>query len=876
MASENGKFLAALGCHVRPSLESVLQYTSDRVTDDDSRIKCLDYMTKRLGPHGPYQVEYNRLSHSRRSKFKIIPATRLSFLQPGNEKSEICSPTQCYSDIACGIMCYPVVDPKLESRELYGTIFQCKRSPAPNELLEQLLVLVQLAQKMSNSVNGAAKKELAGRILKTFSLIFQFLSGKTSDFNQKSLNQLRKIDFIPILNDEGFVDWFRPEQVFFKTSDGDTDSMTELLFKAVEYSSFLSAVGVKEEASAKDLFLLLLNSPEQILKTLGEKKYVLLLRRLAANPPFSRVSPQVKAVPFLLAYTPVGENDEENDKKKFCLAKAEDIYVIDNTFFGRMFPVLRAPHESDLEDFYRMIGAHFISKEVQKRYEIVGRAARGTSLTKALRERIDERTPLLVSPHVTSRSLVPKAASILEDDSLTLFEADGLLAVFTLGKSERRQRTTCCARSLDRKRNAMYVTKDLDFFDVGQSIGDLILERCQLEDAFFISSLLDTSLEQLRARGFPVDRVLKPKPPPEEPKPKPPPPPADPPLKKATDSKASTAAVSTGGATGGSNAPSQTNEKVPASSGDTDTVNTAASSSAGDESDPVLSGEEVMTMVKQMFPDADETFLRDKLGQSPALGDVQRLAEEMSKGNYVRKSVAKPDKTSEESNVPPSNDKQSKKKSGLKKSLGRAFGGFRGGGGSSSTGGASVSNESRASSGTQMGPANNDGASCNDNGPVAPQQDAASYSNMTDMLQNQARNSAPVDSKGIQSSDTMLTSVPKDLDRGSTCEIVPGQSLKPFLGPRGDGRTHNGIPVFSARKAPDSETFLMANEDAVEKFALVLVRLAEVYEIDKKCIAIFHDSRGGTIAFNSNRSLHFNLRFFHALHYLVRPKERKN
>lgn len=262
MSSENGKFLAALGCHVRPSLESVLQYTSDRVNDDESRIKCLDYMTKRLGPHGPYQAEYTRLSHSRRSKFKIIRATRLSFLQPDNEKSEICSPTQCYSDIACGIMCYPVVDPKLESRELYGTIFQCKRSPAPDELLEQLLVLVQLAQKMSNSVNGAAKKELSGRVLKTFALIFQYLSGKTSDFNQRSLNQLRKIDFIPILNDEEVVEWFRPEQVFFKTSDGDTDSMTELLFKAVEYSSFFSAVGVKEEASAKDLFLLLLRSPE--------------------------------------------------------------------------------------------------------------------------------------------------------------------------------------------------------------------------------------------------------------------------------------------------------------------------------------------------------------------------------------------------------------------------------------------------------------------------------------------------------------------------------------------------------------------------------------------------------------------------------------
>ena len=55
----------------------------------------------------------------------------------------------------------------------------------------------------------------------------------------------------------------------------------------------------------------------------------------------------------------------------------------------------------------------------------------------------------------------------------------------------------------------MYVVDGYDWFDVGYAIGDLILQRCQLEDAFSISSLLDAPLEQLRARGFPVDRILQ-------------------------------------------------------------------------------------------------------------------------------------------------------------------------------------------------------------------------------------------------------------------------------------------------------------------------------------------------------------------------------
>jgi hypothetical protein len=245
----------ALGCHVRPSLETVLQYTSDRVQEDETRIKCLDYLSKRMGPHGVYQQDYSRLSYDKRAKYKVIPCVRLNFLQPNSEKAELCSPVDCYSDVACGIMCYPVIDPKLDARELYGTIFQCQRTPKPDALLEQLLVLVSLAKKMVDSVEGRNKKELSDRILKTFSLIFQFLSGKTSDFDKPSLSSLRKVNFIPLADEDGFVGWYRPEQVFFKSTNGDSDSLTELLFKAVEFSSFLSAVGVKEEASARYVYL---------------------------------------------------------------------------------------------------------------------------------------------------------------------------------------------------------------------------------------------------------------------------------------------------------------------------------------------------------------------------------------------------------------------------------------------------------------------------------------------------------------------------------------------------------------------------------------------------------------------------------------------
>jgi Protein of unknown function (DUF3684) len=104
---------------------------------------------------------------------------------------------------------------------------------------------------MVDAVEGKNKKELSDRVLKTFALIFQYLSGKTADFDKSSLASLKRVSFIPLPDDNGFVDWYRPEQVFFKSPSGSNDSLTELLFKAIEFSSFLSAVGVKEEASAR-------------------------------------------------------------------------------------------------------------------------------------------------------------------------------------------------------------------------------------------------------------------------------------------------------------------------------------------------------------------------------------------------------------------------------------------------------------------------------------------------------------------------------------------------------------------------------------------------------------------------------------------------
>ena len=503
-----------------------------------------------------------------------------------------------------------------------------------------------------------------------------------------------------------------------------------------------------------------------------------------------------------------------------------------------MFSVKRAPPESDLEEFYALIGARYISKEVEKKFDVIGARKSRSDLTSALLERIRERSPLLVSPSVTSRPLVANAASVLDEKHLQVYEADEIKAVYSLGKSIRSQRTTCCSRPGSRQEKSLFVTADFDWFDVGYAIGELILERCQLEDAFFISSLLEAPLEQLRARGFPVDRIIKPEPIPEP----------EPVVKQAQheppthcvelpfDTNADNSEISVGK----SGIESRDQDEKSDSRINNDSSHVAP---AEKMPSPSLSQDDYVRALQQMFPTADHSYLRSRLGHNPSMQEVQSLAEEMSMGGFPEKASRASATNQDDDQGPNETPSKAGKVFGSKK-LGNAFKGLRSGAGSIN------------------GPVQRR----QKNAPVSAALDAQGHHNMEKLLQSTVKASNNVNPTGVRSPEVNL-SVPEGLDKGSTCEVIPGHDLKPFLGVTDKGVTHNGIKVFSARKHSSSHDFIANHIDALESFAVVVERLCRVFELRLSTVAIFHDPTGGVIAFNLNRALHFNLRFFFSLHF---------
>ena len=172
------------------------------------------------------------------------------------------------------------------------------------------------------------------------------------------------------------------------------------------------------------------------------------------------------------------EGKEGGQRAQYVLARAEDIYLVDNSFLRRQFPMLVCPLEQSLEEFYNRIGSKYVSEVVQKSFEVQGSIRRGTALTESFASRLRERKPLLLlSPTNSSRPLVPNAAKVLDDSRLDIVQADNIQAKYSFERSSKHLKVTCCAKQTSGQKTTIFVTAEPDWFDIGTAIGGLILQR---------------------------------------------------------------------------------------------------------------------------------------------------------------------------------------------------------------------------------------------------------------------------------------------------------------------------------------------------------------------------------------------------------------
>lgn len=98
---------------------------------------------------------------------------------------------------------------------------------------------------------------------------------------------------------------------------------------------------------------------------------------------------------------------------------------------------------------------------------------------------------------------------------------------------------------------------------------------------------------------------------------------------------------------------------------------------------------------------------------------------------------------------------------------------------------------------------------------------------------------------------------------GSYCDARPGQDIS-YIGEASNVRIFLSNTVAS--NGLSATRFMEANVSALKLFATILLDCADVFALNRSTVHIFYDDAGSTIAFNQNKALFFNYRYFENLH----------
>ncbi|GBB83136.1 hypothetical protein RclHR1_00010018 [Rhizophagus clarus] len=93
----------------------------------------------------------------------------------------------------------------------------------------------------------------------------------------------------------------------------------------------------------------------------------------------------------------------------------------------------------------------------------------------------------------------------------------------------------------------------------------------------------------------------------------------------------------------------------------------------------------------------------------------------------------------------------------------------------------------------------------------------------------------------------------------SYCDVIPGHLLF-CVG------TEQGIELYDAKSANQADILSPLNSASLARFLNILKNIASVFDLELQAIHVFYDNYTNSIAFNRDRSLFFNLKFYIGLH----------
>jgi hypothetical protein len=473
-----------LGLNRFPTVQTLLQIASKPTNPTETRHRALDFFTTYY-----HTYEYHRTDFSK-VKSAFLPC------EPVGGKVFLCNPADVFSNPAAAVYGFYI----LEKRFLADAgKFGVKTDPPSSTLTNAIIG--------KPPVSPAEAREK-----------FAYAAQRVTTFSKSELARLATANIIPVPQKDGKVKYV-PPTLCFLDNHARKERVWEDIFDFVDFGErgnvFLEALGVKDTPDASQIGDQLAREPRRIYDAMDIGGYLRLLSMLGTNAGVIQrdkaLWTRLRAAPFLLGM----KSDVAEDgttRTIACLAKAEDIVIVDEPRLGVIFreKLVIAPERDDCEILYVALGSPHLSALVRQKF-----TQRGSPMTneetEALRTHIIERAGIFLTvPEITPQ--VQRKADFLAQN-LKIYRYDSLQVerslVFGRIRATDTERVSAMVDS-NVKGCLLLVTdpKRMNWNQVAEALNGVMLRKTNRGMDLLFETILKENLEFLRFRGFAVDRLL--------------------------------------------------------------------------------------------------------------------------------------------------------------------------------------------------------------------------------------------------------------------------------------------------------------------------------------------------------------------------------
>ena len=503
--SEESKFLRLLGLRTHPSATELIELIASTENDPSIRDHALRYLVN-------YNVQHGYVSSE-------IGATKVPFLPiEGDEKAKVV-PSACFTNPKASLFGYKILRQDLH-------VHAAKLGVEPDPPISSC---VDWSLQNPPSTNYQARE------------LFEYFAARLIDLGGAPAERLSKAAIVPIMQQGKSVSGesqlarhLSPSMCFLGRGGKYADILEYVDFGDAA-NAFLLRCGSKPEPTSLELAKLVTNEPARVLNTLNStKRYLALLTSIAGD--WSTIKKektlvrQMRESTFLLAsidrqnelsekkilsLDPEDDDDEQQMFKSWQLARADKIVVVDDPTDYNFFKsdVLAAPQEEELENMYLALGASLISSVVTQAHRIGGRL-HDVDAAEKMKKLVVERVKLFFSD--LSRDQIKRDGNWVEKN--LYFVAVSGISLHKSLKIHTAKYSSAINALYNKSQDGFMAPQEhviyfkpgvRDLFHLSSALCTVCLNKTKPQQAIVLTTLLESNLNTLQARGYNVARILR-------------------------------------------------------------------------------------------------------------------------------------------------------------------------------------------------------------------------------------------------------------------------------------------------------------------------------------------------------------------------------